>query len=337
MSQPRAILILAGGAGTRLWPLSTDDNPKQFLQIFGGRSLLQNTFARLASFVRPEAIYVSTNERYRSKVAEQLPDVPVGNVLVEPARRNTAPAIAVCCEIIAARLGDPAIGIFPSDHAIGDEPAFREVIDRAFLRAEQSDDLLTIGITPTEPSTGYGYLELGDSIFEGLRSVRRFVEKPDRERAEQFVDSGNFAWNGGMFVWRARAFRDAMRSASPEIAQLAARYATNPSPETYEQMPSISIDYALMERAPNVAASTGEFGWSDVGSWQAVARIAGDNLPPHVLAEESRQIFVATGGEKRVAIVGLENIAVIDSPDGLLVVNLDRAELLSSVVRKLTP
>ena len=266
----RAALILAGGAGTRLRPLSSDDNPKQFLQLWRGRSLLQMTFDRLSSFLPASAIFISTNERYRSLCLQHLPTLPPENVLAEPARRNTAPAIALCCFTIADRLGDCTIAVLPSDAFIAGPAEFLRVLGRAFDFAEREDSLVTIGITPTEPHTGYGYLELGEPLASEVLGVKRYVEKPTLERAEEYLRAGNYAWNAGMFIWRASVFRDALLAASPTIASVTL--------DNYESMPSISIDYALMEKAPNVATIRGDFGWSDVGTWPAL-RASGAEVP----------------------------------------------------------
>ena len=244
-------LILAGGAGIRLRPLSSDDNPKQFLRIFDGKSLLQKTYARAR---QADAVYVSTNELYAPKCVDQLGSV---NLITEPERRNNAPAIALCCFEIEKR-----------DHFIADENEFARVLERAFAYAESSDYLVTIGIEPTEPNTGYGYLQLGREIAPGVIRLERFTEKPSRERAEAFLRDGNYAWNAGIFVWRASVFRDVLRSVAPEIAAV--------THEGYASMPSISIDYALMEKAPRVVAIRGDFGWSDVGSFEALERVGVD-------------------------------------------------------------
>lgn len=260
----RVALILAGGAGTRLQPLSSEENPKQFLRIFDGASLLQKTYDRVAGLMGAEAIFISTNDRYAPKCSEDLPTLPKVNILTEPSRRNTAPAIALCCSEIEARLGDTVIAVLASDHYIADEEEFVRVLTRAYDFAATNDYLVTIVIEPAEPNTGYGYLQLGDEIAPGVNAVTRFMEKPSRERAEEFVAAGNYLWNAGMFVWRAGVFRQALQAVAPEIAGV--------TRETYDAMPSISIDYALMEKAPRVASIRGDFGWSDVGSFAELER-----------------------------------------------------------------
>jgi mannose-1-phosphate guanylyltransferase len=273
----RTALILAGGTGTRLRPLSSDDNPKQFLKLFDGASLLQMTFNRVARLMEPASIFISTNEQYSSKCAEQLPLLPEVNLLTEPARRNTAPAIALCCFAIEALAGDAVVAVLASDHYIADEDEFVRVLARTYDFASANDYLVAIGIEPTEPNTGYGYLQLGDEIEPGVNKLQRFTEKPSIGRAEEFLRAGGYAWNAGMFVWRTSVFRRALENAAPEIASLADRIVASGDPAErvahYEAMPSISIDYALMEKAQRVAAIRGHFGWSDVGSFEALERV----------------------------------------------------------------
>jgi mannose-1-phosphate guanylyltransferase len=273
----RTALILAGGVGSRLRPLSSDDNPKQFLHIFDGASLLQKTYGRVARLMEPSSIFISTNEQYASKCATELPMVPEVNILTEPARRNTGPAIAVCCFAIEAAFGDAVIAVLASDHFIANEDEFARVLSRAYDFAASNDSLVAIGIEPTDANTGFGYLQIGNEIAPGVNALRRFTEKPSREVAEEFLRTGNYLWNASMFVWRASVFRRALETAAPEIASLADRIVSSGDPgkrvEHYESMPSISIDYALMEKAPRVAAIRGDFGWSDVGTFEALQRV----------------------------------------------------------------
>ncbi|MFN2442812.1 MAG: mannose-1-phosphate guanylyltransferase [Thermoanaerobaculia bacterium] len=336
----RAAILMAGGAGTRLWPLSTEENPKQFLELFAGSSLLQLAWNRMRKFLSPSRIFVSTNERYRAKVSSQLREIPEENILVEPARRNTAPAIAICCREVARLMGhDPIIGIFPADQHIGDEAAFLASIETAYEFAADQPWLVTLGIDPDHPNTGFGYLELGEELAPGVIRLQRFVEKPSIARAEEFLRAGNFVWNAGMFVWRQSTFAATLAATAQEIDEIAGRWDPALPPrarrEIYESMPAISIDFAVMEKAANVATVRSACGWSDVGSWKAVAALVPQAEAPEIHLEESDRVLVRSDGLRPVVVIGMRNVAVIDAPEGLLVLDLDRSESLSKIVKRL--
>jgi mannose-1-phosphate guanylyltransferase len=265
-----AVVILAGGSGSRLRPLSSDEKPKQFLDLFNGESLLQKTWARAAQLVDPENIFVSTIELYRRHCLDQLPELPPQNILIEPERRNTAPAIALCTFMVEARVGPCTVAFLPSDHYIGNEPEFIRVLRRAFAFASANEYVVAIGITPTGPNTEYGYHDLGEEIIPGVIRLRRFVEKPSRDLAETFLRAGNFTWNGGIYVWRPEVFRRELEAVAPELASITV--------DNYGSMHPISIDYAVMEHSSSMAAVRGDFEWSDVGSFEALERL-GVKLP----------------------------------------------------------
>lgn len=303
--------------------MSSEARPKQFLPIFDGRSLLRMTWERM----RELPVFVSTNERYRSQVLETLPELPEDHVLTEPSRRGNAAAITLCCSEIAARLGDAAIACLPSDHFIRDEEEFRRVLAIAFAHAESSADLVTIAIEPASPETGYGYLELGSEVRPGVHQLRRFVEKPDLARAIEFVESRRYAWNAGMFIWRASVFAAEMLRAAPEIA--------NVTRATYEETPATSIDFALMEKATRVAAVKGDFGWSDVGNWAAIAEILGRRSNVRLVVEGGANVTAFASSGRPVITVGVDNVIVVEAEEGILVIDPRHAELLSTAVKKL--
>lgn len=264
-------VILAGGAGTRLYPLSSEDRPKQFVPLFGGRSLIQMTWSRMLPLLPPDRIFVSTNERYEAQVKEHLPEIPAANILTEPARRNTGPATALCMSLVADRVpGDPVVSFVHSDHFMANEDQFRKTLGTAVSFASDFPFLVTVGIRPTEPDTGFGYMEVDEELRDDVYRVKRFTEKPSLELAKEFVESGRFLWNAGLFNWRVSTFRHEMERSTPELLEV--------TTANYAGAPSIAIDVALMEKSQNVATTPGDFGWSDVGTFAAL-RKAGADIP----------------------------------------------------------
>jgi mannose-1-phosphate guanylyltransferase len=336
-------VIMAGGSGTRFWPASRERAPKQFLPLGGreGEPLLASTVRRLAPIVPPERVIIATGAHLAGAVASAVPDVPRANVLCEPVARNTAPCIAWATRTIAKRAGDSAlVAVFPSDHFIADEPGFLAVVDRA-LAAARRDYLATIGIVPTRPETGYGYIELGADIGDGARAVARFVEKPDRARAEEYVAGKRHLWNAGMFFFRAGVMEAAVKRHVPEIPRLLAE---DPFDAAFAKMPSVSIDHGVMEKADRLAVVPGEFGWNDVGSWQATWELARkdaqDNaLPQGSVAVDSRGNLAWDGtsspGKKRFALVGVSDLVLVETDDAILVIPRERAQDVRAVVDEL--
>ena len=345
-------VIMAGGIGSRFWPKSRIDHPKQFLKVFGEATLLQNTVARLQGLVPIERCYIVTHQRYVEKTREQLPALPPENILAEPIGRNTAPCITYAAIKLLAQDPDALMVVLPADHVIRNVRAFHETLRVAIEKAQEPGALVTIGIKPTYPATGYGYIQFEGSaehLFEELRPyrVRTFAEKPDLATAERFLDSGDFLWNSGMFIWRADSILNEVQRYLPDLYEafepLRQAVGTPDEPrlveQTYQTCPSISIDYGVMERSQNAWVVPGNFEWSDVGDWRAVYDLSpkdqlGNALKGQVIVRDASRNYVDT--EKRlVVLIGIHDTAVIDTDDALLICNLDSTQQVKNVVEYL--
>jgi mannose-1-phosphate guanylyltransferase/mannose-6-phosphate isomerase len=339
-------VILAGGGGTRLWPLSRAAKPKPFLPLLSGESLLQRTVTRLAPAVEPRDVYVVTDERYAALAIEQLPDVPDANVLMEPVGRNTAAAVALAALAID-RPDDEVMLVLPADHRVMNEDAFRHAL-RAAAAVAADGRLVTLGIRADRPETGYGYVIASGHAqrHEGMATfgVERFVEKPTRERAEELLAGGRAMWNAGIFAWRRDTVRNGLLRHAPHIAEPLrdGLSAGRPLGEIYPPVPSTSIDYALLEPASvdgAVAVVPTDAGWSDVGSWAALLDARADEGGPdrvvtdgETIDEGSRDVLVHSGGGRLVVTIGLSGTIVVDTPDVVLVCSREHAQDVKRVV-----
>lgn len=336
MNDNRYCVIMCGGVGSRFWPYSRAGRPKQFIDFYGtGKSLLQMTVDRIAGIVPEQNIILMTNAAYADIIGEQLPALKPDQILLEPARRNTAPCIAWAAYHIAARNPEARIMVTPSDHLIVNTEEFRSRVVDAFDFIDTRDAILTMGIKPNRPETGYGYIQV-DSHYEGnFNTVKTFTEKPNAELARVFLDSGEFYWNSGMFFWSAGTILDALRQHAPDIASifdLAPDAFGSEHDETrfinaqYASCPSISIDFAVMEKAPNVFVQTVDFGWSDLGTWGALYEHSPKNNEQNVtqgsqtLLYDCRENIIAAPTGKIVVASGLNGYIVADTPDALLIV-----------------
>jgi len=344
----RHALILAGGRGTRFWPRSRKDSPKQLLRFLGDRSLIQETYDRLRAEIPPERIWVLTSERLRPAILRQLPDVPRRQILAEPAQRNTAPCIGLAAQLLMRIDPDAVLGIFPADHLISRPARFQRILRAAYRGAERGS-LMVIGIQPRWPETGFGYVEFPSGFRPGALTpiaVRRFREKPDPKTARRFLKAGRFFWNSGMFFWRADVFVDALRRHLPKTASLLAALPSMRSRqfparlrEVYPLAENVSVDYAVLEKADNVMGlAADDIGWNDLGSWKAVYELLPkDGLGNVVRGEgvlvDSRSNYVDAA--KPVALVGAEDLIVVDTPDALLVAHISRAQQVGELVKLL--
>ena len=350
--QPVAV-IMAGGMGTRFWPLSTRKEPKQFLRLFDDRSLLQKSFDRLAGMVSPERVLVLTNEAFTGLVREQLPGIPPENVIGEPQRRDTAAAVALAAFVCAARYGNPVMVVLTADHLIGPTGLFQETVLSAARAARESGRLYTLGIQPTRPATAYGYIELGPEIGrrDGIEhfQVARFKEKPDEETARRYVESGNYLWNSGMFVWTVQAIREALEAHLPEHGRIFSRAVDDLGTDrwqaaldtAFQALPAVSIDYGVMEKVTGAGCVRAGFSWNDVGGWPAIREFLekdgrGNRFRGNLVSGDARENLVfCDDPEETVLILGVENLVIVRSGKRTLVVPGNRVEEIKDLVQAL--
>jgi mannose-1-phosphate guanylyltransferase len=351
-------VILAGGRGTRFWPLSRKRCAKQLLPLDGKQTMIQQTLQRLLPLAPAKRVWVITNDDSRKAIARQLPRLEKRQILAEPIGRNTAPAVGLAAFLLLRSAPSAVIGMFPSDHVIGDDQSYRKTIERGAEIAARGQNIVVLGIRPTRPETGYGYIEAGGGSDGSALHVRGFTEKPDAVRAEQFLAAGNYYWNSGMFLWSARTLANALREHLPNTAsvleKIAATFGTRKFEsifrKLYSQCDNISVDYALLEprsakgeNASNIYCLPADFGWNDLGSWTALHehRTAKErSTNANVLVNNGSFILDATGNYvhapgKFVAAVGVRDLVIVETDDALLITTRDRAQDVGKVVKYL--
>jgi len=355
-------VILAGGSGTRFWPRSRRARAKQVLALDGERSMIQQTVERLKPLASLEKTWIVTNEYLAQEIADQLPGLPACQNIQEPVARNTAPACGLAAFLIERDNPAAVLGIFPSDHVIADEPRFLKALQKGVAVAAGGENIVVLGIEPSRAETGYGYIETGDlTSDDAALHVRRFIEKPNQNRAEDFVAAGNYYWNSGMFLWSARTLANAVREHLPETAPLlesiAAAWGTPRFDEAfrtaYPKCENISVDYAVLEprsakgeHLSNLYCIPAEFSWNDLGSWaslyeyQVETRMRGDaegnvaDTVGHISIEANDNYIFSP--KKFVALVGVENLVVVDTEDALLIAHRDHSQDVGKIVKELS-
>jgi mannose-1-phosphate guanylyltransferase len=344
-------VILAGGYGERFWPLSTTKTPKQFISLLDKKPLIEITYNRIKSFLPPERIIVITSQDYVALVRKILRELPDENIVGEPSRRDTAPACALALAVVSARQQDSVICMFPSDHIIRDVSKFKAVITAGVEVASQEDVLVTIGIKPTYPSTGLGYIEAGEFYCNKhgvtFQKVKRFVEKPDAKRAEKFIRTGRFYWNAGMFIWSASSIKKALSIHCPDFIRMVENLVVcwnkrgfqTVLGKSYKQIPRISIDYAVMEKARNIVTAKATFDWDDVGSWKALERhLKKDrdgniSIGDCVYMDGCNNLVISEG--RFTALLGVDNLVVVHSDSSTLICSKDKEQELKKLLEKI--
>lgn len=344
-------VIMAGGAGTRFWPKSKISKPKQFLKLFGNQTMIQKTVSRLKGFIEPKNVMVITNEGYMDHVREQLPELRKSFLVGETIGRNTAPCVASATALLYKENPEAVMIVLPADHEIADEREFLRILKSAAEASDKDEALLTIGIEPDRPETGYGYIQRSgekksDYFGKDIYDVLKFEEKPNLERAEQFLSSGDYLWNSGIFIWKVKTIKKAFQKHLPEVHEkietlIGSSCNQEDIDQFYHSCPSISIDYGIMEKAENVQVVPGSFGWNDVGSWKAVHDLSpkdkhgnakGDS---RVLFHRSESNLIHSDSGKLITMVGVENIGFIETEDTILIIDLDDAQEVKELYEKI--
>lgn len=347
------IVIMAGGSGTRFWPRSRASLPKQMLNLFGNRTMLQLTYDRIKNFVSDDKILIITNSDLKNGVVEQLPEVSVENIIAEPFGRNTAPCIALAASIIKKRAGDDeTMIILPADHLIQNVDKFTYCMSAAAEYAPKQGCLITVGIKPAYPETGYGYIQKDRQIAESLEhqifKVKTFAEKPTYDIAERFIKSGDFLWNSGMFIWTVSAILSAMEELQPELAEgfktiknkLDCPKMDEAIRDVYSTIRPVSIDYGVMESASKVCVLEGDFIWNDVGSWEAVYNLSDKDSDNNAIEASDKILLDSKNNyifsqKKIIAAVGVEDLVIVDTDDALLICKKDESQKVKDVVENL--
>lgn len=345
----RTALIMAGGRGERFWPKSRKTLPKQFLSLTGdGKTMIQLTVERILPLVEMDDIYIVTNKDYRQLVREQLPEIPERNILCEPVGRNTAPCIGLGAMHINQKYDDAVMMVLPSDHLIKQKKLFVDILGQACEIAEEDGNIVTVGITPSYPETGYGYIKFLTEKKKGSAfKVEKFVEKPNMEKAKEYLASGDYLWNSGMFMWKVSTILNKMQTLLPQIyqklTQIGEAIGTPEEDkvlqEVFPTVESISVDYGILEKTDSIYTLPGDFGWDDVGSWLAVSRVRGTDennnvLTGNVLAVDTTDCVVEAQ-EKLIATVGLKNLVVVDTKDAMLICEKEKANDIKKVLETL--
>ena len=351
-------VILAGGRGTRFWPLSRKRRAKQLLALDGKQTMIQQTVQRLLPLAAPNHFWIITNEELQPAIAQQVPRLPKQHIIAEPMGRNTAPAIGLAAFLLHRLDPQATIGLFPSDHVVGDEKRYREVIQRGIEIASAGNNIVVLGIRPTRPETGYGYIESGAPLEMEVLRVRRFTEKPDAEHATQFLRAGNYFWNSGMFLWSARTLVNALQEHLPKTAalleEIASVYGTSKFSGTFRKLypkcENISVDYAVLEprsakgeQTSHIYCIPADFGWNDLGSWAALHEhhaLKSKSADGNLIASDGSYTLNARGNYvhapgKFVATVGVDNLVVVETEDALLITSRERSQDVGKVVQYL--
>lgn len=340
-------MILAGGSGERFWPLSRKARPKQLLALFSGKSLLEDTLARLDGLAPLENILILTNRDQEAAVREMLPQLPRENIVAEPAKRDTAAAIALGAGWISKRAPGATMVVLPADHLIQDKTGFQRTLLAAAAAAEQSGELVTVGIKPSWACPGFGYVEMGEMFSEAgvapaVYEVVSFREKPNPELAETFLKKGNFRWNAGMFIWTIPSILSALHRHTPALAEFVSQIHSDPKleqllDEKFHLLPKISIDYAVLEKAHRVLMVEAGFDWDDVGSWIAVAKYLQEDATANrgnaaLTAHGASNNIVFSDSKKHIALMGVSNLIIVQTDDALLICHRDEAEKIKNLV-----